>query len=393
MNKSFSVEGDLPLVKFILDQSKNNFCLNKVKIIGVQHILDTTVSMLASLIHYGLDPKNVHLIGKCYSTSTYSFRKLVDMNVNVSYASFDYNSHEPFDVRFEKNVNSLVEKFIGSLEGDEDTDLIIVLDDGGKCLKFFNNIYTGKIPIIGIEQTTDGINTVKSERINFPVISVARHPLKLKYESPMIAEAVAERSLTHIQTLNLDKSNCLIIGGGAIGKSVYRKLISEFQTVDIFDANKNFSTLFNSSLEDILPNYDCIIGCTGKTILTKNLLNHLKPNVILISASSSDREFDAVSIRKSSKLNHNCHTNNKINQITLVNSGFPVNFDGAEENIDPHLIQFTIALMTASIIQAYKSKDLCVKGIIPLDMTLANKVKNEFLNLLSSEQIKQILAA
>lgn len=393
MKKSFSVKGSLPLVDFILSQNKESLNLSRVKIIGVQHILDTTVSMLDSLMQYGLNPENVCLIGKCYSTSTSSFKKLIKMKINVSQASFDYNSHESFDSSFEKNIKYLVEDFISSISSDSETDLVIVLDDGGKFLKCFNHSYTGEIPIIGIEQTTDGINTIKAEKINFPVISVARHPLKLQYESPMIAEAVVERALIHLNSSTLKQSKCLIIGGGAIGQSIYKKLSFDFKKVDIFDVNTQSSTLYNCFFKDVLSNYDCIIGCTGKTTLSIDLLKYLKPNAILISASSSDREFDSVNFRKKSKLNYNCHLNNKFDNVTLVNSGFPVNFDGAEENIDPQMIQFTIALMTAAIIQAYQSKSFSLKGILPLDMTLANKVKNEFLSLLTEKQLKQLLVA
>lgn len=383
--KIYSCEGPLPLVEYILKQGKK-INLKNVKIIGVQHILDTTVSMFDSLFDYGLIPANVYLLGKCYSTNESSFNKLIKRGVNVSLGSYEYDSHISFDHVFEKNINTMIADFIESLSKSGSTDLIIVLDDGGKCLLQINNLYKGSIPIVGIEQTTDGINTIIKHSINFPVISVARHPLKLQYESPMIAQAIIEKILEHLPSSNLLSKSCLIIGGGAIGLEIYKKAAVFFEKIDIYDLNSELSTLTSKKLEEILPNYDCIIGCTGQKTISNDLYRHLRKGVILISASSSDREFDALQIRKQIERHSNCHLTINTKDITLLNGGFPVNFDGAEENIDPYLIQFTIALMTSAIMQAFQKRIRRKKGIFILANHLANKVKDRFLKFILSKQ-------
>lgn len=55
-----------PLVDAILAGRDRN--LDGVILIAAQHLLQTTHAMLRSLFRVGLDPRNVAVIGKCYST-------------------------------------------------------------------------------------------------------------------------------------------------------------------------------------------------------------------------------------------------------------------------------------------------------------------------------------
>lgn len=369
----------LPLVEYILSTDPN-LNLSSVKIVGVQHILETTHAMFRSLFERGLKPENVSLIGKCYSTNQDVYHEMLSDGITVCPSSLDYHSHESFDFQFKENISNFIEE-----EMKKPLNLgissLIILDDGGKCLESMSDLpITQNLKIVGIEQTTSGYDLIKNKILPYPVINVARSPVKLEYESPLIAQAAIERIDKALAMLSTKPKKCLIIGGGAIGKAIYHKLNSYIQT-DIFDTNKQFSSLSQENLPDILPKYDCIIGCTGRTTIPKHQHKHLSPNTVLISASSSDREFEAVHLRRQISPNSDCHSNLKINGLYLLNSGFPINFDGERENIIPELIQLTIALITAGIIQSVQI-DQKKHGILPLNVYLETMILEQFLTLI-----------
>lgn len=375
----------LPLVESLIeDYQKIDF--SKVRIIGAQHILETTHAMFRSLYRLGLDPKNISLIGKCYSTNQEVYNEMLADGINVSYASFSYNSYQSYDELY----NQEVENFLNSLLDDLTThnyDRIIILDDGGKCIKFINAHKKIDSSIVAIEQTSAGYHAIKELSLTFPVINVARSPLKLIYESPMIAEAAAERLYLSLRNRNIFPSRALILGGGAIGLAMKEYLKNEMD-IYIYDENPKLSD-FICELEAIIDKFPLIIGCTGKTSIRKSLHNKIAPGTVLVSASSSDREFDAVQFRKLLPLINDCHQDLFVEDKLLVRSGFPVNFDGERENIDPEKIQLTIALITAGILQ---SQFINVESplIFPIQRHLEEKIKDDFISQNINKEYKVV---
>ena len=107
--------------------------------------------------------------------------------------------------------------------------------------------------------------------------------------------------------------------------------------------------------------------------------NILKRPVSLISASSSDREFDAVYLRQSHYVNTDCHAEIFTDGIYLLNSGFPVNFDDNYAKIDVKNLQLTRSLILAGIIQAANST-LSKPEILDLDQKYQNLIINNYLH-------------
>lgn len=206
---------------------------------------------------------------------------------------------------------------------------------------------------------------------------VARSPLKLTLESPMIAQAAAERLYLSLHNKNLSPNKALIIGGGAIGKAMHKRLSPDMQ-VTVYDLDQALSDCASSDLSDLIGSFPLIIGCTGKTSISNLMHDLLSPNTTLVSASSSDREFDAVHLRRQLPLSTSCHDDLSINDLLLVNSGFPVNFDGDRENIDPELIQLTIALITAGILQARERAPTPIAALLPIHSHYEEKIEMEF---------------
>jgi hypothetical protein len=136
-----------------------------------------------------------------------------------------------------------------------------------------------------------------------------------------------------------------------------------------------------------LPSYDLIIGCTGSTSIPHPLHDSLKDGCILASVSSSDREFDAHCLRKQIMPYSDCHQCVTIEDKLLLNSGFPVNFDGGIHSVPPKYIQFTRALLVAAIFQSMQQDSSSPLKIIDLDFSYQKKISNIFIDsILSTEE-------
>jgi len=368
----------LPLVELLVS-TYLTVDLRNVKIIGVQHILETTHAMFRSLYKLGLKPENVSLIGKCYSTCREVYEEMRADGIDVSPLSFAYSSHRAFDTEFELAIQEFLAGHLQDLTTGK-YEQIIILDDGGKCITFLSQHLKSSLKIAAIEQTSSGYHAIRSIKLPFPVINVARSPLKLELESPMIAQAAAERLLLSLQRKDITPGRALIIGGGAIGKAMKDKL-SQFFEVTVFDQKTDLSTVQTTDLVSIIGEFSLIIGCTGQTTITKEMHAHVSPGTTLVSVSSSDREFDSVHLRSLVQENSDCHEDLLIEDVFLVNSGFPVNFDGDRENIAPELIQLTIALITAGILKACKFGCLMENSIHPLSQEDECRIKQEFLQI------------
>jgi len=125
-----------------------------------------------------------------------------------------------------------------------------------------------------------------------------------------------------------------------------------------------------------LGEFDLIIGCSGKTSIPAEHHPFLKKGCILVSLSSSDREFDAVHLRRRGSKTHCCFDHVDANGVILLNCGFPIGFDGKEDVDDPEFFQFVRALIIACIAQG-EHKNL-KNGLIPLNHEYQIKILRAF---------------
>ena len=79
--------------------------LSDCYVIGVQHLLVTTHSMFKVLAQRGLKAENVAILGKCYSTDPEVFHAMRSEGFDICDNSLEYNSHEPFDLQFKRQVH------------------------------------------------------------------------------------------------------------------------------------------------------------------------------------------------------------------------------------------------------------------------------------------------
>ena len=355
----------LDLVERMLDsQSNTNF--ENMMIIGAQHILPSTLTMLKSFFDRGLRPKNVFLIGKCYSTDFDTYHKLIELGVYVCPSSFYFNKDFSFDIYYQTNIASFMEKILKAASL-KDKKLIVALDDGGELITVLNQHPMAiNLPIVCLEQTTSGFEKLSKIKLNFGVINLARSDAKINFESSIVAKtAIREIDNKILKNPNIPK-NVLIIGNGAIGNAIANALEGKCNT-SIVDKDpkksiNNYKKVFNAISE-----FDMIFGCVGANILPYNVLKNLKKGATLISVSSSDREFDIVKWRRLSPEINSCHNDFQYKGITVMNCGFPINFSGDASKVDIKEFELTRALLSLGIVQAFEHKTH--KGFIPLNIT------------------------
>lgn len=369
----------MPLVEHV-KSIHSSVSLSDALLIGCQHILETTHLMFRSLYEFGLNPKNIFLLGKCYSSNKSVWQEMHQEGIRVSPLSFFFDSNQSFDTQFCRIVAQFLEHTLCQVDLSK-FNKIILIDDGGQLLTLSSEVFKEYKNIIGIEQTTSGYEKIRSRSLQFPVINVARSQAKLIYESPMIADTIVKKALRRIAKLKCDPGKILIIGNGAIGSSIYRALKDDYkvQTYDKIPNNRKINKEY-FDFDDYLGQADLIIGCTGETSVPFSKHKSLKKECVLFSASSSDREFDAVHIRKKSANIKNCHDDIEIEGITLLNCGFPINFDGARNSVVPSKIQFTRALLVAAILQACETSEGSL-DIIPLDIEMQRDIVSKYLQL------------
>jgi len=343
----------LPLLDYTSALFKNtNF--ENVLLIAVQHILDSNYSMFEYLFDLGLNPQNTFLLGKCYSTNKETMEKFRKKGVYVSDGSLAFDSHLSFDSQFELIVKDFL-NFIQERVNFNDYEKVLLVDDGGSLVYVGNSFFKNLSNIMAIEQTSSGYNKLKNEKLNFPVINVARSNAKLIYESPFIADLIVKKINSKLKELQLNPKSCLIIGAGSVGKELFNLLKNKFET-HIYDVQQHISDFGKTELANIISDFDLIIGATGEEITNGKIYSKLKKGAILVSASSSDREFNAVNLRKSTPIIKDCHKDIFVNNIWLLNCGFPLNFYGNKNSASPEKIQLTRALMLSAVCLAMEKE-------------------------------------
>lgn len=334
----------LPLIEF----AKTLYpavSLSRVSVIAVQHLLETTHVMFRAWLELGLKPENLHVLGKCYSTNRAVAQGMRAEGINVSRLSTQFDSHLSYDEQFDWFAAQFWEE---ALDKCQRSEKIIVLDDGGHLLSAVKQSHQA---FVGVEQTSSGLE--KIGKVNFPVINVAKSAAKSAYEPPMVAEVIARRIKERLKL-----NNILIMGNGFLGQALKAVLPCAVTTYDRAEEGQK--------LEDLLPQADLIIGCTGEVSIPAGKHGLLKKGVVLVSCSSSDREFDCVHIRKKVPSYSACHSVVATEEVTLLNSGFPVNFTGAKNSVAPDQIQLIRGLLTAAVLQAAEHQGQ-TKGLVELD--------------------------
>jgi len=348
-----------------------------VLLVASQHILETNRLLFEQLLNKGLPPCSTYLLGKCYSTNRDVADRFRRMGIYVSPDSWRYTSYRPFDEQHSRFCDRFL-NYVRCSTQRERFRRVVVLDDGGELISRAQKVFHSRGRILGIEQTSAGYHRLARCPPGVPILNVARSPAKLKYESPEIAETFDNCLHKRLNKLGLVPQSALVIGRGPIGTEVARVMGRRVYT-RLFDAIREGPEPAAHSLRDILPGFDLIIGATGERAVPLALHARLQRDAILASVSSSDREFDAVHIRRKLPRNTDCHCDIEADGLHLLNGGFPVNFDGAESSVPLEGIQITLALLYGAACIASRTR--VSTGFVEVDDTFQEGLIRRFVAL------------
>lgn len=369
----------LPLLEYV-DQEFNEIDLRKSFLIASQNLLGSTETIIDHLIGKGLPINNIYVIGKSYSSSSQVIQSLQKKNIYVSPYSTAFKPELPFDQQFEEYIREFI-AFSAKNINLKDADKIIILDEGHRLLQIAAS-FLPKEKIIGSEQSSKK-SILENLNLNFPCITIARTKAKLFVESPMIAKAINNKLFSYVKDLNFEIKNILIVGNGFIGKSIAHDLRALNYNVKIYDHNESKSELNDLGFKEYIKQCQVIISCVYGSALQEHHYDLLSNNVVLASASLSDRAFKAADIRRQDPLGiSSCHQNVYVDfnqtKVHLMNCGFPINFSGEAHSVPPNKIQITRALLLGAIYEGISS---LAPDIRELSENLQNKILQRFFQI------------
>jgi hypothetical protein len=265
-----------------------------------------------------------------------------------------------------------------------------VLDDGAYFLEAASCFEELPRNCCIVEQTSRGFKKIKKNAAmasimrRIPLVNVAHSVAKGRLESPFIGAAVCASIFHHTKDrLSSSKrtARCLVLGYGHIGEEVTKFLKDElgFTKDQIFVCDPKFKDNppengFQTWERSDGGAFDLVIGCSGTTSFDVGDYVFLNDGAILVSASSGAVEFNRRNIVEWAALNKtddvsidddidlsDFHADIGIRfprrRVTLMNGGFPINFDGRICCVPDRYIQITLALMVQAAVQAVRADE------------------------------------
>jgi S-adenosylhomocysteine hydrolase len=376
--KSYSGIHLLPAVEYVETFFSKNHLQNSY-LIACQHILPSTHMMLRSAMNLGMDPSNMALIGKCYSSDSNVMKEISNEGIYVCESSSKFDPNLSFDLQFQKYINEFLRESILRMNPPQNST-IIILDDGGELISSAQWLSEKYKNVFGIEQTASGYHKLKKVELKFSVKNVALSKEKLTFETPLIADSILKNLEQKIQLSTSNTKEILVVGNGSIGKSICAKLRTEKykqHNVAAYDLVQEKSELNYVDFSS----FDLILGATGTNMLTHHYYESLKEGAAMVNVASSDREFDSVYFRKLSKQKCGIHDDVYYNGLSLLNCGFPLNFSGGTiASVPLNKIQLVCALLFLGICES-ASNVPTPSQFLDLNAILSEKILSKFYSI------------
>lgn len=392
LNKSHDIEKNKPFSGY--------------KVLAVQHLLGSTVPLFLMLERGGVKKEDMHIVGKAYSSHPSVVDFLSNHGFDISGNVFDFVANNPYDSMLEANISKAFESFMTETEHTGQKGLII--DDGGKAIKMLHERYPALAGrFVGVEQTSRGARVVESLHAALPVINVARSEAKTLYESPLIGKSMVDEFLESLprweKNISIRNNVVMVLGYGFIGECVTRELEKAGYSVIIYDSSEDVRAKAVNDGKNVVDarhhGYEkagIIAGCTGTPSIPLDEFGEIHPGTLLVNMASTDTEFSAWELRgkgkvlQEHKLKHDFSLDQgdvslpwrSLYEVTegdtyfyLANGGFPIDFSGNMDPIDPQKIQLTRALLMGAALQAVQSTE---PGLTTLDESLQKNIVDEY---------------
>lgn len=402
-----AIPHQLPLLTFLENSYdiERKLPFNGYACVFIQHLLGSNIPLINSIEKGGVKKEDIYIIGKAYSSNISVLNYFEKNNYNY------INSYEGYsiDICYDNILKNEIRKVFISLLFNSNLP-ILLLDDAAKgiCIAhediFKQYLYRFKC----VELTSRGISEINKIILKCPVINVATSDAKKRIEAPLIGKSMVFELMELLNSWKKyyrpPNNNVLIIGYGAIGKSVCKELLNYGFNILVYDIDSEqinsakrskYVTTNDFSVESLSG---IVIGCTGTASISYDKFNSFQDGTLFVNMASSDLEFGLWKFEgnKSVFLFHKTKKNkqtllsneNKIKTepwkclykimnhnktFYLANGGFPVNFTGEIDPIPPEEIQITRSLVLAGALQAVNEKE---NGLIGLNENIQTKLIN-----------------
>lgn len=406
------VNQDIPEAMPILDRwvriHRSRQPLAGVTALFIQHQFGNQVPQAKAFLELGLNPKKLFWLDVPYTSNARVRKALVGMGIprRNMFVARDYRVLDAYVPYQRRRVQALIHDFL-----KDSPERLLVLDDGAYFLEAAA-CFEKRLPrVVVVEQTARGLIKLKSSAPmrqfakSVPIVNVAQSTPKRTLEPPFIGRAVCASLLRKLgdRFSSGHRGRCLILGFGAIGSQVARfaadYLSFERDLIHVFDPNplrrreardRGFSMWRR---KDLGTRFQLVIGCSGRASFTVDDYVHLDDGAVLASASSGSVELsreDFIELADSSKIDDikilrqdlnktDIHSDLRFHlvdrEVTFLNAGFPVNFDGRVNCVPTRYMQPTATMMVSASLQAISCS---TKGLVKLDRNFCEWVDREF---------------
>ena len=408
----------LPLLDRYVAHQHDHQPLAGVTALLIQHQLGNHFPQAAALLKLGLKREQLIWVDVPY-TSRPEVREAMMRELHLDKDCFHVHDfhvldrYPPYQMR---RVQSVLKDLL-----DRPPERLVVLDDGAYFIEAAA-CFIRQLPSVAVvEQTTRGLIKIEVSAVlnrysrRLPIVNVARSRPKATLEPPFIGRAVCDLLSPHLHGLPRgDGLRCLVLGFGAIGARVAQYLPERLgcrrSQVHVFDPDPKRQRLAQGSgfppwdRGDPAVLFNLVVGCSGRRSFTLDDRDHLADGAILASASSGTVELsrqDFIELAHVSELDdisveqvnadQGVHSDLRIRlldrEVTFVNGGFPVNFNGTINCIPGRYIQPTPAMMVAATVQAAALLETPCTGIIDLEPEFCDWIDREFRAELGDEAV------
>jgi S-adenosylhomocysteine hydrolase len=371
--------------------------LANVRIVCVQHLLETTGSLLEAIVRLGCPAKNIHVLGKLYSTS----QLVEDRAVDAGYDILKWEG-EVLPGRYQSSIRHNIQRLWGRAHSaaSKRDRLVLVLDDGGRCRQYYP-VWLDRDKVMAVEQTTSGLRPRRTGGW-IPTVEVAGSAAKKVLEPPAVTESILKFVVPRIEGQN-KRRPIGVAGLGTVGGDVARRLVKAGYEVYVYDKHPDLrlavaGAKWCSSMKSLMERSAAIVGCAGEDLLKDaDWLDKVRGRKILASCSSEDVEFRSLlSKANAAATSHNPLLDRTVHllsgELCILRGGFPANFTGTKNSGPVSLIQVTRGLLLAGLVQAttlHSSNGRHLPRRIMLDPALQAVVARSFL----TPQRRQLLAS
>jgi|GEM_PF-2618999 len=360
----------------------------------IQHHLASLVPEVKAMASCGLDLQRAWFVDIPYSTSREVVDRLKTGMANPRQMSKAFN--DPLADYAHAQSARVAFMLQGMMERPRPRPLLVI-DDGAYFLRFLLDLSYHAPHLLShfkhgcvVEQTTRGHRFIErygpslAEACELSIVSIAQCGTKTCFEGPFIGANITRSMLRSLGTARLESARKVaVLGYGTVGKGAVARILEQCPEAIIHVVDPNRERLEERGLPSpkVLRlerlgehrDYDIVIGCTGTNSFLVEDRQLLSQDSALVSGSSAALEFnrfgfveladrfvddDIEILNREEILRCGIHApisirfeNDKV--LTLLNAGFPANFDGCGvESLPYSIIQATHSLLFAAATEA-----------------------------------------